>query len=303
MKILLPVCVPLIWLLAFVSPAVGKTIVDDAGRTVEVPDKIQRVIATHDAVVRLPLYELGVPVVGVWMRTDPATGEHVVLGLRELYDTTAEEVDMTNIGGQDGTDLEVIKQLKPDLIVATEGELELANVLGAIAPVFIQKTYTDDVFGISAIQEMAERFDAMEKYEVLNEAYKEQVTKVESIIPFDPSDKTYSILLIFDQINGANGLSGAIQAITDLGFQQPLWVKDFQEKGFIVPVSSEQIGLIKEDLVVIMNGYAEEDRSENVARGKLDRIASGWDWFLQPEQGVLFVDSNQVITPTFAASA
>ena len=284
------------------TTATAEVLVDDAGREVNIPTKVIRVIGTHDAIISLPLFELGFNVVGAWMRDDPRTGEKVLLGLKEMFDTTPAEQGITNIGGYDGSDLEVIKQLQPDLIVTYEGGEEQAEMMEEIAPVFVQRSFTGDTFGLSGLKVMAERFGAMEKYNELNDAYLARVEEVRAGLPFDPAEKTYAAIIIFDQMTVANGLSGAIQAVTDLGFQQPQWVKDFEQTGFTVPLSAEKIDMVQEDFVILMPGYSDPDQSEEATRAKMDSIAPGWDRFLKPEQGIMFANSVKGITPTFAAA-
>ncbi|MEM9605032.1 MAG: ABC transporter substrate-binding protein [Pseudomonadota bacterium] len=284
------------------SPLHAEIIVDDAGRDVDVPQPLTRVIGTHDVVIGLPLYELGLTPVGVWMRKHPTTGEDIVMGLDRLFNTTASEAGITNIGGYDGTDLEVIKQLEPELIVVTESSEEQIAVLESVAPVFVQRSYSGDVFGLSAVKVMASRFGLQSNYDALHAAYRARIDRVRAQLPFDPASKTLSVIFLWDQLHVANGLSGLMQALGDLGFQTPDWVKAHGERGFMAPLSSEDLGLIQEDFVIFGNGYGQGDTTEGAARAKLDKIAPGWDRFIQPSLGVAFFDAELTITPTFASA-
>ncbi|MEM7294411.1 MAG: ABC transporter substrate-binding protein [Pseudomonadota bacterium] len=280
----------------------AQVLVDDAGRDVEVPQPLTRVVGTHDVVIGLPLFELGLTPVGVWMRKDPSSGEDIIMGLEQLFNTTASEAGITNIGGYDGTDLEVIKQLNPELIVVTESSEEQIDVLETVAPVFVQRTYSGDVFGLSAVKVMAQRFGLQTRFDELQRVYRERVDAIKAQLPFDPAEKTLSVIFIWDQLHVANGLSGMMQALGDLGFKTPEWVISHGEQGFMAPLSSEEIGLIQEDFVIFGNGYGQGDTSEEAAREKLDKIAPGWDRFIKPELGIAFFNAELTITPTFASA-
>ena len=289
---------------ALAMSAHAEQMTDDVGRTVDVPDEINTVIGLHDAIISVPLYELGFDVVGSHGRQDPVSGEWTVFGLEKLFDTTYQEAGIANIGGYDGTDLEVVKKLAPDLIVGYEGGEEEAAMLESIAPVFLQRSFTGDVFGLSAERAMANRFGKTAEFEALEATYMERVNDIKARLPYDPATKEYVAVVIFDQMNVMNGLSGMMQAISDLGFQQPQWVQDFEETGFMVPLSPEEIGKLDSDLVVIMPGYSDADQSEAAARAKLDGIAPGWDKFLKAEAdgNILFTASNPTMAPSFASA-
>lgn len=284
--------------------AADKTIKDDAGRDVTFPENLERVIGLHDATVTLPLYELGFDVVGSHGRNDPASGEWEIFGLQKLFGKSAEEAGIANIGGYQSTDLETIKKLNPQLIVGYEGSEKEAELLEQVAPVFVQRSFTGDVIGNSAQVEMAERFGATDRLEELQKTYNARIEQIKAKLPYDPATKEYTAVIVFDQINVLNGLSGIVQAFADLGFKQPKWVAEYNQKGFMVPLSPEEIGKIDSDVVVVMPGYSDADQSEAGTRAKLDAIAPGWDKFMKGGNSdeILITPSLPMMTPTFASA-
>lgn len=291
-------------MMASSASAADKTVTDDAGRDITFPAKLDRVIGLHDALATLPLYELGFTVVGSSGRNNPTTGEWEIFGLKPLFGKTAKDVGIANIGGYQSTDLELVKKLDPQLIVGYEGNQKAVELLEQVAPVFVQQSFSGDVFGNSAQLVMAERFGAEAKLAELQAAYLARVEEVKAKLPYDPRTKEYVAIIVFDQLTVLNGLSGLVQALQDLGFQQPQWVKDYQEKGFMFVLSSEEIGKVNSDLVIVMAGYTDADRSVEEARKKLDKIAPGWEKFINGGRtdNILFTTSEEMMTPTFASA-
>ncbi|BDU36316.1 ABC transporter substrate-binding protein [Vibrio nigripulchritudo] len=277
------------------------TIEDDAGRKVEMPDEVQKVVGGHDALITLSLYELGFDVVGTFGRKDPVSGDWSVFGLKEIFNVTAKEAGMSPIGSYDGPDMEGMKKLSPDLIVLPEGTEAQADMLEDIAPVFIQNTFSNGVYGLSAQREMAERFGAHDKHDKLQSEYEARVADIRSRLPFNPEEKEFVAVIVLDQINVANGLSGMMQTMTDLGFKQPKWLKD---AGFLVPLSPERIADIDTDLLLMMPAYVLPDRSEKITRGLLDKLAPGWELAIEADNkgNMIMADSLHLVTPTYAAA-
>jgi iron complex transport system substrate-binding protein len=299
MKHFLPILIAIV-----AMPALAETVTDDGGRDVAMPDKIERVIGLHDAIITAPLYELGFDVVGSNGRENPSSGEWELFGFQRIFGTTAREAGIANIGGHNAIDLEVVHALAPDLIVTTEGSEKQAEMLEIIAPVYQQRSFTGDVYGISAEASMATRFGTQEKFDTLHAVYMERVADIRNRLPYDPAERTYTAIMVFDEMNVMNGLSGLMQATADLGFQQPEWVKKYEQTGFLVPLSPEELDRIDSDLVMILPGYSNADQSAGATRALMDGIAPGWDRFLQAEVNgnVLFMEVTPILTPTVASA-
>ena len=85
---------------------------DDAGRTVEVPVRPERIVTLHDSSLTVPLVELGILPVGAFGR-DGESGPYM-RGAATLTGVTFENSDIVNVGGSPA-DLEAIAALEPDL--------------------------------------------------------------------------------------------------------------------------------------------------------------------------------------------
>ncbi|MEM9643287.1 MAG: ABC transporter substrate-binding protein, partial [Pseudomonadota bacterium] len=115
-------------------PAFGaaqmQTVVDQTGRTVTIPTHPQRVVSLFDVFITLPLYELGVPMVG-----STRIGGRDVYALTDLYGKTADEAGLANVGSTGlSIDLERIASLAPDVIIADDSNLREVEQLARIAP-------------------------------------------------------------------------------------------------------------------------------------------------------------------------
>jgi len=86
------------------SRAAGKTVVDGAGRTIEVPDRPARIVSLAPSATEM-LFALG-------------AGDRVV-GVTDFCEHPKEAAKLPRIGGLINPDLERILKLKPDLAVAS----------------------------------------------------------------------------------------------------------------------------------------------------------------------------------------
>lgn len=297
MKNLLSILTVLV--LSLVTPLSAETITDDFGRDVEFPVPPQRVIGIHDTLITLPLYEVGVNVVGSRMRANPQTGEYEIWKFDDIFGMTTAASGIETISSSDSIDLELIKSLDPDLIVVDETAFAQVPILESIAPVFVQQVFSGDAFGLSPLRQMAERFGAMDRYNELHSEYIERVDNIRANLDFDPTEKTFLVVLVSDQIMVANGMSGAMQAIADLGFQQPDWLTETGTRAPMVPVSTERIDMLEADFLIVSGGMGATASDEEWAKSALSTLAPGWDRFLQPELGIAYGDASELSTTTF----
>lgn len=110
-------------------PDITRIVKHSSGKTV-IPDKAQRIIALDDSVILDPLLALGIKPVGAasyWKEKDI-----IFRGL-----STAEVAGIEIVGQITQPSLEKIIRLKPDLILAREGNIVLYKLLSQIAPTVI----------------------------------------------------------------------------------------------------------------------------------------------------------------------
>lgn len=275
MKKLLLVLVALF--LAGQAFAETRQVVDDAGRTVEIPVKPQRIIALHEALLALPLIELGLDVVGVYGRADDGGSQIDVDFVKSVFgdDPT---LRIAGIGPIGNIDLEKVRALKPDLIVGMGQQQAQIQALSAIAPVYLQATMASSASGFSVEKHLAELLGRRDVFEQKQAGYLARVAAVRDRLPAEARGKTYLAVIVFDQVSAVRDVSGAVQAIRDLGFRPYDWSSRVTSeagpgRGFAVPLSSEEFARLDPDLLVVMNSYLSPDQSpESIrARTRCDR--------------------------------
>ncbi|MEF2072688.1 ABC transporter substrate-binding protein [Consotaella aegiceratis] len=288
--------------------AADKTATDAAGRSVSVPEHPERVVVLHEPLIGVPLADLGLAPIGSYGRDDAGKTLMSVGFYEAVLGSRAPSPLPKGIGALGNLDLEKVRALDPDLIVGTEHDLDKAERLSTVAPVYLQPSSTGLVSGFAAEGMLADLVGRQEEFTARQETYHHRVDAVRASLPVDPNCQTYLAIFLTDQINAVGEMSGAIQAIEDLGFRRA----DLGEPGapsafgstLLVPLSAEVFGRLDPDLLIVMNSYTGSDRDEAAIRARLDRIVPGWDRFLKParEGRIVFLDSAEVTTPSIASA-
>ncbi|WP_233720225.1 ABC transporter substrate-binding protein [Jiella avicenniae] len=259
----------------------------------------------HEPLLGLPLIDLGLMPVGSYGRGDDGS----VLSAVDFIDTVigADRDKPRGIGPFGRIDLEKLRALDPDLIIGTERDVDKVERLSTVAPTYLQSVSAERVGGFGVEAELAELVGRRDAYAERLETYDRRLAEVAALLP-DQGNETYLAVVTNDQLNLVGGLSGAIQAIEDLGYERAALEGSKLGSGpgsmFSAPLSSELLGTVDPDLFVIMNSYAVDDRSAEATMMRLDMIMPGWRTFLKParEGRVLFIDSARVATPTIASA-
>jgi iron complex transport system substrate-binding protein len=284
-----------------------QTLTDDTGRSVSVPEHPQRVVVMHEPLLGLPLMELSVNVVGSYGRKDDGTFITAV----DFVDTVfgPGKPKPRGIGAVGQIDLERLRALKPDLIVGTELDVDKTERLSTVAPVYLQKVSTGKAHGFSVEAELAKVVNREDAFAARKVAYDEKVKQVKALLPSAPQGKTYLAVFITDQLNAMGDMSGAIQALEDLGYKRLALTQENAPSGqggsmLIVPLNAETFGRLNPDLLVLMNSYMSNARDEAGTAEALEKIVPGWKTFLTParEGRVLYLDSAEVAMPTVASA-
>lgn len=293
-------------LAAQMALAADRAVTDDTGRAVSIPQDPKRIIVLHEPLLGLPLLDLGVDITGSYGRSEDGR----MLTAVDFIDTVLARKGPkpTGIGAVGQIDLEKVRKLDPDLIIGTERDVDKAGQLSAIAPVYLQKASTGRTRGIGVEEDLARLLGRQDAFAARKKAYLDRVAALKVKLPPSERERTYMAVIVHDQVNLVGEISGAIQALEDLGYQ-PAKVEGMGAgKGlgsiFATPLSPEIFGRVDPDLLVIMNSYAEKDRSEAAIRARLGKIMPGWDKFLKParEGRILYLDSGEVATPTIASA-
>ena len=117
-----------------VLAATGRTVVDQLGRRVTLPQKVQRIIPLGGAtrfVVYLQAFDLVVGVEAMENRQPPSSGRPYNLAIR----SRAERLPVIGEGRQKPLNAEAIMALRPDLLITAEADRAQADLLSRITGV------------------------------------------------------------------------------------------------------------------------------------------------------------------------
>lgn len=282
---------------------------DDTGRTLRIPAQPQRVVVLHEALLGVPLLELGVNVVGSYGRDDAGRSLMGVDAIRDVLGERPGAASVRGIGAVGSIDLERLRALKPDLIIGTELDAGHVAAMSAIAPVYLQRSATGATQGFAAQQALAALLGREAAYAALLQGYQAQLARVKAQLP-PPAQPPGRYLAIFlhDRINVVGTMSGMVQAIEDLGLRRlPLTAGSVQATGqstLMEPISTETFGRLNPDLLFVMRTFTAQPQGEAGVGADLDKLTPGWRRFLRParEGRVVYLDSVQVTTPTVASA-
>lgn len=288
--------------------AASRTVTDDAGRQVSIPESPERIIVLHEPGLGVPLADLGVAPIGSYGRD----GEGKTLLSVDFYKTIlgerAPNPPPVGIGPVGNIDLEKIRGLNPDLIVGSVLDVKKVKQLAAIAPVYLQNISTGRTRGFDTENDLAKLLDREDVLAKRKAEYLKKIESVKATLPADPKSQTYLAVFLTDQINAVGEMSGAVQALEDLGFSRLKLESEGAVSGYgstlFVPLSSEIFGKLNPDVLVVMDSFSKPARDEAATRRTLDQILPGWERFLKParEGRLIFADSAMVTTPSIASA-
>ncbi len=299
MKLIFNTVVALYMITGTVTAQDMQTLTDDAGRTVTVPTNPKRIVSGHDAIISVPLLELGLPMVASTMRKDLEHGGMTIFGIRPLFNTTVEQQNIAYVGGRKGLDFELIRTLNPDVFIGYEGMQKYQEKFKGIAPVFINKSRLSS--GNEAEYLLASRFGKMEVYNDLNAKYQARLAEVKAKLPFNPATKIYVDVLISDKITAMNYIGGINQVMNDLGFKTPDWLSATVGRAVVSP---EELSKIDVDVVFMSTAYFISDRTHADTDNAMSKVAPGWDKFMaaKRENRIVYYDSYLTLSPTFVSA-
>jgi len=220
-----------------------------AGET-EIPADPQRIVTLQDQNALLPILELGEGerVVG---STGVLQNDGSVLFRRtQNYDTS----DVTYVGTFSEPNLEVISELEPDLIVASQFEItdENYDLLSAIAPTVVVEQFTRSVWGSTF--DYALLVNAQDEAIALKADYDERIANLQAELDA-PSEITVSIL---GPREGGFSVgffihSADLTVISDLGLSIPLLQEAQIEGGEFNVFSLEALQEVDGDVLYVID--------------------------------------------------
>ncbi len=298
--------------LAAIGTGQAAEVTDDTGRQVRIPDDPQRVVALHEPVLAVPLIELGVPIVGIYGRGDDGSSLTAVDFLHEMLGRSKDADPIPGIGPVGSINLEKLRALRPDLIIGTDYDAGKAKALSQAAPVYLQNSSAATAHGFSVQEELARVLHREDRFRELRTAYQARLDELRGRfpdrLPKAPGERTYLTVMLTDQANVVAGMSGAVQALEDLGYRRAEIAGEGSTRQsrsmLILPIGAESLAGLNPDLLLVMTSFAAPARDEAAARAALDRLSPGWDRFMAParEGRVVFLDSARVTSPSVASA-
>ncbi|TWF59065.1 ABC transporter substrate-binding protein [Neorhizobium alkalisoli] len=286
-------------LLVLVVPTFARSVTDHEGRTVEVPDHPQRILSLHDWTLTVMARELGAPLIASIGRPSP-DGKPFMRGARELFGLTFDQVELASLHGK--PDLERIRALKPDLIVANLGDFAaLTDQLSSIAPTLMFNPESGKP-PFALYREFAGWIGKEQRFDTLKAAYDQRLAETRARLGTS-TEKTYAAIL-------ADGRDGSLTilkdygvlttVLDDLGFHRiPLsgTVPSGQSR---MRIGAELVGEIDADMIVTTY-LPENGGSPQSIFNDLDRIAPGYQDFLRAyaEKHILSFSRYEVYPTSF----
>lgn len=242
-------------LLAMAPPAAAQTTITDSRGTQTFAEIPQRVVALSWAVVE-QLVELDVPLLAV---ADPE-------GYALWVVQPALDPGVENVGRRDEPNVERIAELRPDVIVISDDQAELAPVLERIAPVVHFTLFSLDHDNAEATRtsylELARLFDrealARERLAGLDAQLADLRGRVESHFGADLPKVTAISLMDQARVRVHGGNSTSEAALLALGlkpaFPQPATTWGFVQKRV------EQLGAIEDGIILNIEPFRAADQ-------------------------------------------
>jgi iron complex transport system substrate-binding protein len=289
----------LIWalLLAVAAPAFARDVTDHDGRTVTVPDHPQRIVSLHDWTLTVMARELGAPLIASIGRPG-SDGRPFIRGGRELFGLTFDQIELASLHGK--PDLERIRALKPDLIVANSGDYAaLTDQLSAIAPTLMFNPENGKP-PFELYREFAGWIGREDRFDTLRQGYERDLARTRAVIGMS-GNRSYAAIL-------ADGRDGSLTilkeygvlttVLDDLGFHRVPLTDEVPAGQSRMRIGAELIGEIDADMIVTTY-LPENGGTPQSIFADLDRIAPGYQNFLRAYSArQIFSFSRYEVYPT-----
>lgn len=286
--------------LAFPLSALARNVTDHGGNTVEVPDVPQRILSLHDWTLTVMTRELDAPLIASAGRLAP-DGTAFIRGGRELFGLDFDDIELASIHGK--LDLERIRALKPDLIVANVGDYgPLREQLSTIAPTLMFDAESGRP-PFELYRDYAGWIGKQSRFDELEATYKARIQTARKSLPPTLLSGTYSAI-IANERDGTLGLLKEYGVLTtvldDLGMKRVALTDSVPAGKSRMTIGAELIGEIDADLIVTSYLPENGETAESIFSA-LARIAPGYEAFLRAyeEKGILSFSRYEIYPPSF----
>lgn len=286
--------------LAFASPAAARNVTDHGGNAVEVPDAPQRILSLHDWTLTVMTKELDAPLIASAGRLAP-DGTTFIRGGRELFGLTFDQIALASIHGK--PDLERIRSLKPDLIVANIGDYgALREQLSTIAPTLMFDAENGGK-PFELYREYAAWIGRQARFDALKAAYNKRIVEAREKLPKTLTSGSYSAILANERdgtltILKEYGVQTTV--LDDLGMSRTALAQSVAEGQSRMTIGAELIGEIDSDLIVTSYLPESGENPESIFSA-LAHIAPGYDAFLRAyaAKRILSFSRYEIYPPSF----
>lgn len=286
--------------LAFSSPVAARNVTDHGGNVVEVPDAPQKILSLHDWTLTVMTRELDAPLIASTGRLAP-DGTMFIRGGRELFGLNFDQIALASIHGK--PDLERIRSLKPDLIVANIGDYSaLREQLSTIAPTLMFDAENGDK-PFDLYRQYAGWIGRQARFDALKAAYGKRITEARQKLPKTLIDGSYSAILANERdgtltILREYGVQTTV--LDDLGMSRTALAQSVPEGQSRMTIGAELIGDIDADLIVTSYLPESGENPESIFPA-LARIAPGYEDFLRAYEAkrILSFSRYEIYPPSF----
>lgn len=282
------------WL--FSSTLCAQTFTDDLGRTVQVPDRPQRIVSLHDLDITIPLIELGAPPVASHGRTRP-DGSHFLRSSAQLTGIDFDNSDIRFIGTAD-IDLEAIAAVKPDLIITEPNRNVPVEQLQKIAPT----VSIDHLLGGAPriYSKLAQLTGTQARLAVLDHRYQAQIQQLKQTI--DTQKISVSVIQANNgKVTVHHSYHSLGRVLRDAGFRFPPLIERIPD-GERIDVSAEQLPELDADFLFATwrsdtGGKPQDERND------MEKVMPGWCDFMRACRTghYILLPREEVISNSYAA--
>ncbi len=260
-------------LLAFACPAVAqetRTVVDDLGRTVEVPSEPKRIASLDGKLVTNLLIELGAPPIGTQART---VNQEIMLDAGPtVTGTFMGDTDLAFFGTYP-IDVEAVAAAKPDLIIfanwLADNDMSQFEAIAPTVYVDIDARVGQDLGAF-----LAELTNTQDRLAILDARYEAQIAQLKAIV--DTENTTVSTFRAFDgTIRVLHPLMIVGQVLEDAGFRFPEIFATFERGVDDIPLSAEELQQLDADWIVLPYYYPREPGPQ-AAYDAMEQAFPGW---------------------------
>lgn len=248
------------------ADAADRTVTDDAGRRIVVPDHPVRVVSLDDMSLTVPLLELGVIPIGSQGRLDKA-GRPFVRSSRALTGLDFDNTGMAFLG-MNPVDVEAVAALKPDLIVTLQVRSTPIGQLQQIAPTVVIDDLKRDSAAIYAL--LAHITGRQAEAAKLEQSYRDEIAELRRLMPAGGLSASVITATADGKIAVEHTYGSLGTVLRDAGFRFPPLV-DALPRGGSVTLSPEALPELDAD--ILFDTYR-NDRGEQPddARARLEAM-------------------------------